>query len=113
MVQIDDMPAIEACYAFAGVVGVHPRGLTLCQLWKMANGKIRALRYHQVGQATMVWGGGEIDPILYAEYGKADAASKGKPLEYSAEMQAEIEAKVAKIYKQNPELLESTKYGKG
>lgn len=110
---IDGMDAIAACYTFAGVVGIHPRGLTLCQLWRMAEGKLRALRYHQIGQSFAIFGMADADPIVYAEYGKAEPTGYGKPLEHSPEMQEQIDARIAEIYEQNPGLKESTKYGTG
>lgn len=111
--MIDGMDAVEACYAFAGIVGIRPHGLTLCQLWKMANGKLKAMRYHQLGQASMVWGLGNADPIVYAEYGQMTDSKVGKPLEHDAETQAKIDAEVARIYADNPHLRDRVKYGKG
>lgn len=107
------MDAITACYAFAGVVGIAPKGLTLRQLWAMAEGKTKFLRYHQIGQASAVWGLNDSDPIVYAEFGILRDIQVGKAIKYSDEMEAKINAEIAKIYESEPELKSRMTYGKG
>jgi hypothetical protein len=112
-ITIDGMDAIDACYAFAGIVGISPAGLSLRRLWAMAEGKARFLRHHQVGQASAVWGLSDSDPLIYAEFGILQAVEIGKPVKYSDEMQAKINTEVARIYEQEPELKSRIKYGQG
>lgn len=90
------MEPVEACYSLAGVVGIHPRGLTMRQLWMMAEAKTRMQRIAIVDQAVLVWALNEYDLISYTEWGKMQSSNIGKPVEYSPEMEAAIQEEIAR-----------------
>lgn len=90
------MDAVEACYAMAGQIGIHPKGLTMRQLWMMTNGHTRARRDAIVDQAVLVWALNEYDLISYTEWGKMQSSNIGKPIEYSSEMESAIQMEIAR-----------------
>lgn len=98
------MDGVDACYHFAGIVGVHPRALTLRRLWQMTEGRNRQQRSDMLEQASLVWAGGDVDLELYLFCGLWIDSNVGRPMKYSPEMEARIEQEVAKIRSENPDL---------
>lgn len=101
---IDGMNGVEAAYCYAGMVGMLPDGITLRRLWKLAAGKIRHRRSEMFELAQLVWGFGDIDVQKYLCYGIWEPTGAGGPPQIPPELQAGIDAEIAKTYEQNPEL---------
>jgi hypothetical protein len=101
---IDGMNAVEAGYYYAGVVGISPRGLTLQQLWKMAEVVVMAGRRKTLELATLVWSMGSIDVDDYLHYGVLSETGNGGPVQLTPEMQARVEEAAEKIRRENPGL---------
>lgn len=98
------MDAIEAGYEFAGILGISPRGLTLNQLWRMANGIRKDRRRENLELANLVWGLSEIDWTEYLLYGRMTSTGKGGPVQVKPEVQERIDAEVERIRRENPGL---------
>ena len=98
------MSAVEACFQFAGVVGIEPRGKTLNVLWQMAEGKVKNRRREQLELATLVWGIGEIDWEEYLLYGEMTETGSGGPVQLDPELQAQVEAESERLRNENPGL---------
>lgn len=101
---IDGMDAIEAGYAFAGIVGISPKKWTLRQLWMMAEGATKSRRRDNLDTANLVWSLGSIDWGDYLHYGQLSETGSGGPVQVSPEMQDKIDAEVQRIRKENPGL---------
>ncbi len=93
-VQIDGMDGCEACYCYAGEVGVSPKGLTLRRLFAMADARSRKRRGEMLEQAMLVWALNDYDPIQYVEHGRMQQGTIGKPIEYPSEIEAAIQAEI-------------------
>lgn len=104
MYVIDGMNGVEACYHFAGIVAIHPKGLTLRQLWRMAVGKIQQKRIEILELANMVWGADGIDTEAYLFHGKMIPTGKGGPVQMSPELEAKVAAEVKRMRAENPSL---------
>jgi hypothetical protein len=100
---IDDADGAEACYRYAGIVGVSARKHTLRQLWMMAEGVLRQRRIDHVQLACIALSHG-VDVERYLETGVIGESSVGKPLELTPEMQARVDAEVERIRRENPHL---------
>lgn len=98
------MDGIEAGYHFAGVVGISPKKLTLYQLWRMANGVTKQRRRECLELASLVWSLGSIDYESYLHYGEMVETGSGGPVQLTPEIQAKVDAEVARIRQENPGL---------
>ena len=101
---IDGMEAIEACYHFAGIVGIHPAKLSLRSLWRLACGRLRQSRNEIVELSAMVWAMGEYDIESYLAFGSLDETGRGKALKLDPELQSKVDAEVERIRRENPGL---------
>ena len=98
------MDGVEACYHFAGIVGIRPHGMTLRQLWRMACGKQRQRRSELIEAADLMWGSGDMDIEKYLYFGVREGTGAGGPVKLSAELQAEVDAAAEQIRRENPGL---------
>jgi len=101
---IDGMDAIEAGYAFAGIVGISPKKWTLRQLWMMAEGVAKSHRRDNLDVAVLVWSLGSIDYEDYLHFGVMSETGSGGPVQLSPEMQDKLDVEVQRIRKENPGL---------
>lgn len=104
MFAIDGMNAIEAGYHYAGIAGLSPRGMTLRQLWMMAEGVTKAGRRKTFELATLVWSLGSIDVDDYLHFGVLSETGSGGPVQLTPEMQARVAEAEEKIRRENPGL---------
>lgn len=104
MFVIDGLDAVEACYTFAGTIGVSPDGLTLRQLWRMVDGRNRQRRAELIEQSQLIWAMDQIDVEAYLEFGAFEASGKGGPVQVSPDVQARIDAEIERIQRENPGL---------
>lgn len=103
MFIIDGMDPVEACYEFAGMTGLHPKGLTLRELWMMADGRARQRRLESYHLIALAFQDG-IDVQRFVETGQIAESCVGKPLELSPEMEAKVQKQVEELRRQNPDL---------
>lgn len=96
------MNAIDAGFAFAGDVGIEPRGKTLNMLWRMAEGRARFRRREQLELAALVWNIGDIDWDDYLRFGEMSETNNGGPVQLEPEMQARVDAEIERIRRENP-----------
>lgn len=101
---IDGLDGVEACYHFAGVIGVRPHGLTLRQLWRMASGRIRQNRFEMFELSSLVWGLSDIDLLQYLYFGRLEETGAGGPSQVPPDIQSMVDAEVEKIRAENPDL---------
>jgi len=101
---IDGLNGVEACYYYAGVIGINAAGITLRRLWMMACGRIRQQRIAMTEQAYLVWAMGDIDIESYTFFGQLTLTGVGGQMQVSPDMQAKIDAEVEKTRRENPEL---------
>jgi hypothetical protein len=78
---IDGMDAIDACYHFAGIVGLNPHEFTLRELWKMACGKIKQRRFEMFELSRLVWCPEDLDVSRYLLFGLMQSTGVGEPIE--------------------------------
>jgi len=74
---------------------MHPRGLTLRELWMMQCGRLELLRIHAISQAALVWSLGEMSddgPESFVRFGEINT-KKTTPPPYMPE----VEEKIAEI----------------
>ena len=98
------MDAVDACYYYAGVIGLPPEKRTLRQLWRMAIGRIKQRRFELYEQAILVWSAGDIDAEQYLHFGKLFATGKCGPVKMSPKLAAAVEAEADRIRNENPNL---------
>jgi len=101
---IDGMNAVDACYYFAGVVGISPERWTLKRLWQMANARIEQARRESVQLAGLVWGMGAMDIEAFIHFGEWVSFDKNRPVEFSEEQERNIQAEIERIRRENPGL---------
>lgn len=104
MVVVDGLNGIDACYHFAGVVGIKPNGITLRNILVMANGRMKQSRIEAVQLAGLVWGIGSIDIDKFIHFGIAEQTGAGGPVRLSQEMEAKVAEEVAKLRMSDPTL---------
>ncbi len=102
--MVDGMSGTDACYYFAGLVGVRPKGLTLKQLAAMANGRIKQRRIDAVQLAGLVWGMSGIDIERFIHFGIIEETGAGGPVQLSPEMAAQVAAEVERLRSSDPTL---------
>ena len=98
------MDGIEACYHFAGFLGLEPRGKTLRTLWRLATGRSAHRRVEMVEQAMLVWSMGDMDIARYVLFGEVFKTDVGGQVKLSPDLEAKVEAEVERIQKENDEL---------
>ena len=101
--MIDDLDGIDAAYEFAGIVGVHPGGLTLRQLWRMANGCTKQRRIETM-QLVCVAFNDSLDIRRFLQTGVIEESCVGKPLVLSPENEAKVQVEIDRIRRENPNL---------
>lgn len=97
------MPPIEACYRFAGYVGLPPESYTLRQLWMMADGRARNRRLENLELGQVVWTIGQFDPEEYLIFGMINQSNQGNDVELTDEQHAEVRRKIEEIKAANPD----------
>lgn len=100
---IDDLDGVEAAYEFAGMIGIRPHGLTLRQLWRMANGRAKQNRLESLQLVCLAFNEG-LDAKRFLEQGIIEESCVGKPLELSPEMEAQVQIEIERIRRENPDL---------
>lgn len=100
---IDDIDGVDAAYELAGIIGIRPHGLTLRQLWKMANGKMRQTRIESMQLICLAFNN-TIDTAKFLETGSMLESDVGKPLELSPELEAQVQQEIERIRAENPNL---------
>jgi len=89
------MGGIEAAYALAGMVGVHPRGLTLAELWDMSQGRRKMMREHAYHVAAL-FGSSGVNVELFLATGSIDDGSS--PPYIPPELQRKVDEHQAKCH---------------
>lgn len=79
--MIDGLGAIDACYHFAGIIGISPQELTLKELWMMACGKIKQRRFEMLELSRLVWCPEDLDVSRYLLFGQMQSTGVGEPIE--------------------------------
>jgi hypothetical protein len=100
---IDDLDGIEAAYEFAGIMGIRPEGLTLRQLWRMANGRAKQIRT-EAWQMVCLAFSESLDIPRFLATGLMAESVVGKPLQLSDENEEQVRAEVERIRRENPDL---------
>jgi len=93
------MDAIDACYYYAGMIGVLPNKTTLRRLWQMADARIRQTRYESVQLASLVWGMSNLDIDAFIHYGEWVTYETGGKPEFSPDFEAKIQAEMERLRK--------------
>lgn len=107
MCVIDGFDGLEACYHFAGIVGVSPERMTLRELWRMAVSREKHARSAIIELASLVgsiFSGEDIDLETYHKFGRFERTGAGGPVELSPELAAKVEAEIERLREQNPSL---------
>lgn len=102
--MIDGMEAIEACYYFAGIIGVPPARLSLRDLWRLACGRLRQSRSEIIELSAMVWAMADYDIEAYLAFGSLDETGRGKAVKLDPELQSRVDEEIEKIRRENPGL---------
>jgi hypothetical protein len=100
---IDDLDGVEAAYEFAGDVGISPVGLTLRQLWRMANGRAKQRRIESLQLVCLAFNE-SLDAAKFLATGQFAESRVGKPLELPPELEAKVAAEAERIRRENPGL---------
>jgi hypothetical protein len=100
---IDDIDGIDAAYEYAGIVGINPKGLTLRQLWRMANGVAKQRRIESL-QLVHIAFNDSLDIPKFLRTGVVDETVVGKPLVLSDELEEQVQAEIERIRRENPNL---------
>lgn len=101
--MIDDLDGVDAAYEFAGVVGLSPIGLTLRQLWRMANGRAKQRRIESLHLICLAFNE-SLDAAKFLATGQFTESCVGKPLELPEYLEDQVRAEVGKIRRENPDL---------
>ena len=101
--MIDDLDGVEAAYEFAGDVGISPVGLTLRQLWRMANGRAKQRRIESLQLVCLAFNE-SLDATKFLATGQFAESCVGKPLELPDHLEDQVRAEVDKIRQENPGL---------
>ena len=94
---------MDAAYEFAGIIGIRPHGMTLRQLWRMANGRAKQTRLESLQLICLAFNDG-LDTKRFLETGAVTESCVGKPIELTPEEEAAVQAEIEKIRRENPEL---------
>jgi len=94
---------VDAAYEFAGMIGIPPHGLTLRQLWRMANGRAKQKRIESL-QLIMLAFNDSLDASKFIETGQLLESCVGKPLELSDELEHRIAEEIERTRRENPDL---------
>lgn len=97
------MDGVDACYEYAGIVGVKPHGLTLRQLWRMASGAMKQRRLDALHIVCLAFNN-SLDTQKFLEYGSVEETNVGKPLVLSPELEAKVQEEIQRIRLENPDL---------
>lgn len=102
--KIDGLDGADACYHFAGIVGVSPDDRTLRELEKMAWGRYAQRRREMIEQSQLIWNLDGIDIERYVCFGQIESTGKGGPVQLNPELEAEVQAEVNRLRAENPNL---------
>jgi hypothetical protein len=94
---------VDAAYEFAGMIGIRPHGLTLRQLWRMANGRAKQKRIESL-QLIMLAFNDSLDASKFIQTGQLLESCVGKPLELSDELEHRIAEEIERTRRENPDL---------
>jgi hypothetical protein len=100
---IDDLDGIEASYEFAGIMGLRPEGLTLRQLWRMANGRAKQIRTEALQMVCLAFNE-SLDIPRFLATGQIAESVVGKPIELPEALEEQVRAEVERIRRENPDL---------
>jgi hypothetical protein len=100
---IDDLDGVDAAYEFAGTIGIRPHGLTLRQLWRMANGKAKQSRLESLHLICLAFND-QVDVPRFLRTGAMGETNIGKPLMLPPELEAKVQEEIQRIRAENPEL---------
>lgn len=103
-IVIDGLDGVDACWHFAGIIGIRPERLTLRRLWQMVEGRARQQRAEMVELASLVWGAGDIDLELYILRGQWSETGRGGPPILDPELQAKVDARIEEMRAADPSL---------
>lgn len=103
MYVIDDLDGVDAAYEYSGVIGVKPHGLTLRQLWRMANGRARQQRLNSLHMVCLAFND-QVDVPKFLRTGAMAETNVGKPLMLPPELEAKVQEEVERIRRENPNL---------
>ena len=101
---IDGLDGIDACYYFAAITKMGPRGFTLQRLWRLAEAVQRHRRQELLEQASLVWNLSDIDTYEYLIYGDMTSTGRGGPVQMDAELEKKVAEQINKIRQENPDL---------
>lgn len=85
------------------MIGIRPHGLTLRQLWRMANGRAKQKRTESL-QLIMLAFNDSLDASKFIETGQLLESCVGKPLELSDELEHRIAEEIERTRRENPDL---------
>jgi hypothetical protein len=94
---------VDAAYEFAGMIGIRPHGLTLRQLWRMANGRSKQKRVEALQLIMLAFNDG-LDASKFIETGQLLESCVGKPLQLSDELEHRIAEEIERTRRENPDL---------
>jgi hypothetical protein len=77
--------------------------MTLRQLWRMANGRAKQSRWESLQLVCLAFNEG-LDTRRFLETGIIQESCVGKPIQLTAEEEAEVKAEIDRIRRENPEL---------
>lgn len=96
------MEAVDACYHFAGIVGLDGLKQTLNQYFRLASGRIRQRRFEMVELATLVWSFSDIDIEHYVNYGAMESLNIKGPVVLPESLEEKVQSEVARLRAENP-----------
>lgn len=77
--------------------------MTLRQLWRMANGRMKQQRMESLQLVCLAFNN-DLDSTRFLETGQMAETTVGKPIRLRPELEEQVQAEVARIRKENPHL---------
>lgn len=105
---IDGLNGVDACYHFAGIVGISPDGRTLRELEKMSWGRYSQRRREMFEQTQLIWNLDGIDVERYLYFGQLESTGKGGPVQLTPDLERKVQAEVDRLRAENPDLPQLT-----
>lgn len=98
------MDPVDACFHFAGIVGLDGQSQSLKNYWRLACGRIKQRRSEMVELATLVWAFSDIDVEQYIHYGSMESLNINGPVELPDDLEAKVQAEVERLRAADPHL---------
>lgn len=85
------------------MIGIRPHGLTLRELWRMANGKAKQKRIEALQLVMLAFNDG-LDASKFIQTGHLFESCVGKPVQLTPEQEHAVQEEIERIRRENPDL---------